>query len=129
MDERNYRIVLETPILSGQWIQDLTLGQYFLNDASQWIFHQTLGYLFQEPESHWYYSADTALGWLFIDETHVDAISLGSTHALNGYAYSQGLQAWIYLSAVENQDGTITSFYFDPTLQMWHTIQGVVLGN
>jgi len=129
VEDRFYRIVLETPAQTGQWVQDATLGQYFLNDESVWIYHQSMGYLYQEPETHWYYSADSALGWLYLDETNMEAITLNQAHAVNGFAYSSGLDTWVYLSAVEKPDGSIHTLYFDTSLQEWHTIEGIGLGN
>ena len=107
------KVLPEAEPLVDDWYLDPGLGIVYSTDATEWIFQKDLGYLYPDEEPDWFYSVDTDLGWLYIDDTHVTSESVGDTQAMVGYIYSAAIEGWIYLTAIDQGDGTITNLYYD----------------
>jgi hypothetical protein len=115
--------VRQMSAIGNYWFEDDNKGMFHSTPDSDWIFQKDIGYLFHHPETHWYYSTKDDLGWLYIHDDHVTAKPITNSKAINGFLYSAGLQAWIYVSVTNQGDGATTTFYHNTQTKDWKILQ------
>ena len=105
--------------LGSDWYDDPSKGYIYWAPGTEWLYQWNLGYLYQEPGTNWFYSVDTGLGWIYIDDNEITADTVGSVKVLNGYVYVEEISGYIYLSTIDNGDGTTTTLFFNTVTQKW----------
>ncbi len=105
--------------LGDDWYASDTLGTVYSSPETQWIYLFGFGWVYPETGTNWYYSADTGLGWLNIDAANVSTETIAGSQIMNGYVYADGIADWVYITAIDNGDGTTTTLYFDTGTGLW----------
>jgi len=105
--------------LGSNWFRHNKKGIIYSTPDSEWVFQREVGYLFNEPDTNWFFSADTGLGWVFIDDENVSTEDVGTTQCITGNVYSNALRAWVYITSVDNGDGTTTTLIMNRKTNAW----------
>ena len=108
--------------LGGGWYADPAKGQFYHFGGTPWLYHRGLGYLYPDEGTSWYYSPDTGLGWLLIDNANVNTETVGNTQVLSGFVYADGLGAWVYTTAYDDGEGS-TIIVFDTLAGTWYLLR------
>jgi len=117
------RVLVDATSLDENWYSDPSYGYVYGTSETPWLYQKELGYLLPQTESEWFYSADTDLGWLYMDDAHVEAESLGSHTVMVGYIYSENTEGWLYLTSSLAADGSVVSWYYDTVTQQWNPLE------
>ena len=109
--------------IEKNWFEDANKGTFHSTPETDWVFHKDLGHLYHHPSTNWYFSSKQGLEWLFIHKDHVITKEISNSKAINGFLYSAGLQAWIYVSVADHGDGSTATLYQNTKTKDWKILK------
>ena len=109
--------------IQKNWFEDANKGTFHSTPETDWVYHKDLGHLYHHPNTNWYFSSKQGLEWLYIHNDHVMTKEISNSRAINGFLYSTGLQAWIYVSVADHGDGSTATLYQNTTTKDWKVLK------